>query len=165
MHGLKDEKLKVSYSDHFPSFRLSVNFCFKSAMLMLPETSSSQQYQCSQWPSNSSDYNVIEHTWDVLGRCLSQRHPNLQRSGISQLQQEAARTPWYLLRNLCSSKRRRCDAVVAQRGEKCKDINKRKTETSKYVTYARVEHYISSFDNFIEWHEMVDLVVLHWYIT
>lgn len=70
------------------------------------------------WPACSPDCNPIEHVWDYLGRRLRRRQPqppNVQQLTAA-LHQEWGRIPRYLLRNLCSSMRRRLAAVVASRG-------------------------------------------------
>jgi transposase len=70
------------------------------------------------WPANSPDLNVIEHAWDIIGRAINNHQPPIQN--VRQLRQviidEWNRIPLATLQNLVQSCRRRCQAVVQNRG-------------------------------------------------
>jgi len=71
-----------------------------------------------EWPANSPDLNIIEHAWDILGRAIQNRQqavttlPELRRA----LVEEWNNIPMHKIRTLVASCRRRCQAVVQNRG-------------------------------------------------
>lgn len=73
---------------------------------------------CMDWPAISPDLNVIEHAWDIIGRALNNRQPAIQN--IQELRRaiidEWNRIPLADLQHLVQSCRRRCQAVVQNRG-------------------------------------------------
>jgi transposase len=70
------------------------------------------------WPAMSTDFNPIEHIWDMLGRSMQTREPPVQN--IRQLE-AALHRKWQQLsqqdiRRLTGEMRRRVDAVIQARG-------------------------------------------------
>lgn len=74
--------------------------------------------QRMNWPANSPDLNIIEHAWDIIGRALNNRQPAIQN--IPELRQpiidEWNLIPMEDLQHLVESCRRRCQAIVQNRG-------------------------------------------------
>ena len=70
------------------------------------------------WPAMSPDLNPLEHTWNMLGRRIQAREPNVQ--SIRQLE-GALHREWQQLsqqdiRRLTVGMRRRDEAVIQARG-------------------------------------------------
>ena len=72
-----------------------------------------------QWPASSQDLNPIEHIWDALGRHIAGRPappttvPQLQYA----LMEDWPRIPQEFIDHPIASMSRRCEALLAVRGD------------------------------------------------
>ena len=69
------------------------------------------------WPLCSSDLNLIEHVWDVLGRRMPHREYRNLSELFSALNEEWDNFPQEDLDNLISSMPRRVGAVISAKGD------------------------------------------------
>jgi transposase len=71
------------------------------------------------WPALSPDLSLIEHLWDELGRRV--RHRQSPRETLQELCDALVHQwnniPQTFIQRLIGSMRRRCEAVVAARGD------------------------------------------------